>query len=153
VGARLFAAGDDVEVVSAVAAFCVLLITGELFLALLIRRWGSARRAAARPKVPRPAVRRCRFCGNTEPVDPDSPPGMWACIDCGCAYDASGEPFEDQIEGKRRKVLNAVAAAETKAPERKGPAPCEQVQAAAPDNTKLDERYQRKSHEVTGDPE
>jgi ribosomal protein L37AE/L43A len=87
----------------------------------------------------------CRYCG--EPAPSAEPGDGWTCVSCGYDVDASGKPFFDPSEGKKRRFLKAVAEAEERPAKKKPRATSEQVQAASPPSKMGDERYQGTDHE------
>jgi hypothetical protein len=92
----------------------------------------AARRAVARRK------RVCRYCG--EPAPSVRPGQQWTCSSCGYDLDASGEPYPDQFEGKKRRVLRAVAKAEAQPPKKGRDETAEHVRPSAPGEPARDDR-------------
>jgi hypothetical protein len=100
---------------------------------------------AARAAAPRPQPRECQCCGAPGPpldtTGRSGPPDGWTCSGCGYELDAAGRELPGQFEGKRKRVLKALAEAEARAAKVRPTSTSEQVRAAWATDTKDDERY------------
>jgi hypothetical protein len=122
-----------------------------VLLAVVIKALGLALRRqrdglrAARIAASRPRPRACRRCGTAGPpwypTLQSEPLDGWTCSGCGYDVDASGRWFPGQFEGKKKRVLKALAEAEARATEKRNSDTSDQVQVARPAGAPADERY------------
>jgi hypothetical protein len=64
-------------------------------------------------------------------------------LQCGYDLDESGDPFPDQFEGKKKRILKAVAAAEAQPVKKRASPASEHVRPARPGEKVSDEHYRR----------
>jgi hypothetical protein len=133
--------GKNLVVVGAALLLSAVVI--KVLLLALHRLHDSIR--AARAAASRPTPRACACCGTAgPPLDPtgrSGPPDGWTCSGCGYELDAAGRELPGQFEGKKKRVLKALAEAEARATKMTAPAAFEQVRAARPADAEGDERY------------
>jgi hypothetical protein len=125
-----------------VAIILMAVVAKGLLFALRRQRDGLR---AARVAASRPRPRACQRCGTPgPPLDPTGrggPPDGWTCSGCGYELDAAGRELPGQFEGKKKRVLKALAEAEARAAKVRPTGTSEQVRAARVADTKDDGRY------------